>query len=344
MKIKNVCVLGGSGFVGKHVVHQLTAQGCDVRVLTRNRERAKELIVLPTVDVVAANIFDPVELNRQFAGMDAVINLTGILHETRSGRVDKPSARRGDFHEVHIELPRKVVHACAEKGVQRLLHMSALNADPTGPSSYLRSKGLGEIIIREAGMLHQEHENWYLNGPKFVHGYGLQVTIFRPSVIFGRGDKFLNTFAALLKRFPVLPLASAGGRFQPVYVEDVARAFAASLTNPATFGETYDLCGPTVYTLHELVQFVAKMLGVQRRIVPLNDMLSFVQALLLEYAPGKLMTRDNYYSMKLDAVCQCDFPSIFGFTPAALEAVVPAYLAAKNPRERYTGLRYKARR
>jgi len=329
MNIKKICVLGGSGFVGRHIVHRLAAQGYEVRVLTRRRERSKDLIVLPTVDVVEANVHDPLELKRQFDGMDAAINLVGILHEKTASRVDKPLARRGDFQAAHIELPRKVAHACAEAGVQRLLHMSALGADATGQSAYQRSKGIGEALLREAGSTHSEHENWYLNGPKFVRGQGLAVTIFRPSVIFGAEDNFLNLFARLLKRLPVLPLANARARFQPVYVEDVAHAYVSSLADPATFGQTYDLCGPKAYTLLELVKYVAALAGHRRPIVPLGDRLSYLQALLLEFVPGKLMTRDNYYSMKTDNVCACPFPPVFGIQPTALEAVAPAYLARR---------------
>jgi Predicted nucleoside-diphosphate-sugar epimerases len=161
-----------------------------VRVLTRNRDRAKALTVLPTVEVVETDIHDQVELNRQFEGMDAVINLVGVLHEIRHGRVDKPSARRGDFHENHVELPRKVLHACAANGIQRVLHMSALGADPTSRSAYQRSKGVGEALMRESAMPNSENERWYLDGPKFIHGYGMYTTIFRPSVIFGRVTVF----------------------------------------------------------------------------------------------------------------------------------------------------------
>jgi len=329
MTIRKICVLGGSGFVGRHIVRRLAAQGYEVRVLTRRRERSKELIVLPTVDVIEANIHDPLELNRQFDGMDAVINLVGILHEKTPGRIDKPLARRGDFQAVHIELPRKVLHACADAGVKRLLHMSALGADPTGQSAYQRSKGIGEALLREAASPHSEHENWYLNGPKFVRGQGLAVTIFRPSVIFGPEDRFLNLFARLLKLLPVLLLANARARFQPVYVEDVAHAYVSALANPATFGQTYDLCGPKAYTLLELVQLVAAVSGYRRPIVALCDRLSYLQALLLEFAPGKLMTRDNYYSMKTDNICAGPFPPVFGIQPTALEAVAPGYLARR---------------
>lgn len=342
MNIKKVCVLGGAGFVGIHIVNKLVVAGYSVRVLTSKRDHAKNVAVLPGVEVVEANIFDPADLNRHFAGMDAVINLVGMLNEEKFSRVDKPSARRGDFHEVHVELPRKVVHACAASGVKRLLHMSALNADPNAPSGYLRSKGLGEAIVREAGMQHREHENWYLNGPKFVHGYGLAVTVFRPSVIFGREDSFLNMFAGLLRIAPVLPLASPNTKFQPVFVEDVAQAFVASLNNQATFGQSYNLCGPKVYTLSELVELVGRMIGRRRKIIGLGPRLSYLQALFMEWMPGrKLITRDNYYTMQVDSVCNGEFPKIFGIKPKALEAVAPDYLPQSGP---YDGFRAAAGR
>lgn len=345
MNIQRICILGGSGFVGSHLVSLLAARGLQVRVLSRRREAAKDLILLPTVEVIEADVHDQQELIRQFRGMDAVINLVGILHETRVGRADLPSARRGDFQRVHVELPRKVLHAMDEAGVNRLLHMSALGANPNSRSAYQRSKGIAEAMVREAGRQHVEHENWYLDGPKFVHGYGLSVTIFRPSVIFGRGDSFLSMFARLLKVFPALPLASGGSRFAPVHVEDVARAYADSLDNPATYGQTYELCGPTVYTLKELVGYVGEVIGKPRRIIPLGDLLSYLQAWALEFKPGKkLMTRDNYFAMCTDNVCSGGWPPVFDFQPAALEAIAPGYLRSDTARARYEGYRENARR
>lgn len=345
MKIERICILGGSGFVGTHLVSQLAAKGLSVRVLTHRREMAKDLILLPTVEVIEVNVHDQQELVRHFRGMDAVINLIGILHERTVGRSDLPNARRGDFQEVHIELPRKVVHACGASGVNRLLHMSALGANPNSHSAYQRSKGIGEALVREAGLQHSEHENWYLNGPKLIHGYGLRVTIFRPSVIFGRGDSFLSMFARLLNIFPVLPLANANARFAPVYVEDVARAYVDSLDNIATYGQTYDLCGPKIYSLQELVNFVGEVTGKTRRIVPLGKWMSYFQAWALEFKPGKkLMTRDNYYAMNTDNVCSGGWPSVFDFAPAALDAVAPEYLRGGTPRARYEGYRERARR
>ncbi|MDA8093245.1 MAG: complex I NDUFA9 subunit family protein [Betaproteobacteria bacterium] len=329
MNIKNVCVLGGSGFVGRHIVHQLAQADCRVRVLTRRRERAKGLIVLPTVEVVEANVFDAQDLARQFTGMDAVINLIGILHGGSGGRPE----RARSFEEVHVELPRRVVAACLGEGVPRLLHMSALGADRGGPSAYQRTKGAGEALVLEAGRIPRED------------GRSVAVTVFRPSVIFGPEDTFLNLFARLVRLFPVVPLANAKARFQPIYVEDVARAYVASLGEPRTFGQAYDLCGPASYSLEALVAFVARLVGSHARIVPLGPRLSYLQALALEFMPGrKLMTRDNFYSLQTDNVCAGSFPSIFGFDPMPLEAVAPRYLRQGMAGGRYDGFRRKARR
>lgn len=312
MEITNVCVIGGSGFVGRHIVHLLAAGGYRVCVPTRSRERAKELILLPTVDVVTANVHDAEQLGRITRGMDAVINLVGVLH-------DGPGEK--SFRAAHVELARKVVGACRENGVERLLHMSALNAEPNGPSQYLRTKGEAEALVRESG---------------------LAATIFRPSVIFGREDAFLNLFARLLKWLPAMFLACPRARFQPVFVEDVAQAFVASLERVDACGKSYDLCGPRVYTLRELVEWVGSVTGRRRPVIGLNDTLSYLQAYTMEWLPVKLMTRDNYYSMKMDSVCGCALP--FGIEPHALEAMAPAYLASQTPRARLQRLRYRGGR
>jgi NADH dehydrogenase len=312
MEINNVCVIGGAGFVGRHICHQLAALGFRVSVPTRDRDRAKRLILLPTVNVIAADIHNPQDLAGVVRGSEAVINLVGVLHDDRG--------RRG-FREAHVELARKVVAACRDNGVQRLLHMSALGAAEQAPSAYLRTKGEAEKIVR---------------------GSGLDITLFRPSVIFGRGDSFLNLFAVLLRLLPVMVLASPGARFQPVFVEDVAAAFVKSLQNLDSYGKSYDLCGPRIYTLRELVETVGALIGRTRPIIGLNDTLSYWQAFAMELSPAKLMTRDNYYSMKVDSVCNCDFP--FGIRPAALEAEAPEWLAHITPRARYRRFRDRAGR
>lgn len=312
MIINDVCVLGGSGFVGRHVCHRLVERGLRVTVPSHDRERAKDLITLPTADVVTADVHDPDDLARVLRGCDAVINLVGVLHDGRG---------RGSFRAAHVELARKVTEACRQRGIRRLLHMSALNAAPDAPSAYLRSKGEAAKIVRESG---------------------LDFTIFRPSVIFGREDRFLNLFATLERLFPVIFLGSPQAKFQPVYVDDVAHVIVESLTRLESFGQAYDLVGPRVYTLRELVQYVGKVTGEHARIVPLGDTLSHLQARLMELLPGKLLTRDNYHSMKVDSVS--DKPLPFGVTPTPMEAVAPGWLAQRTPRSRYRLFRDRAYR
>lgn len=312
MPITTVCVIGGSGFVGRHLCQQLAAQGYRLRVPTRNRECAKALILLPTVDVVVADVQDPAALAALVQGCDAVINLVGVLHDARG--------KRG-FAAAHVALARKVVDACRASKVRRLLQMSALAAATDAPSAYLRSKGEAEMIVRESG---------------------LDFTIFRPSVIFGPDDSFLSLFACLSRVLPVIALASPGARFQPVYVDDVAAAFMRALPDTGTFGKSYDLCGPQRYTLRELVAFVCRITGNRRPIIGLNTALSYAQACAMEWLPVKLMTRDNLRSMQVDSVSDSAFP--FGIKPQALEAVAPVWLATRTPRARYQRFRSVAGR
>ena len=315
MPIDSVCIVGGSGYVGRSVADHIASTGRQVRVLTRRRPRAMSVTVLPTVEVMVCDPHEPKALDRAFAGMDAVVNLVGILHPTR----------RQGFRAVHVELPRQVAMACTRAGVGHLLHMSALGADPKGPSEYQRSKGEGEVAVRDAAG-------------------SVPVTIFRPSVIFGEGDRFLNMFAQFLSLAPVFPLAGAHVRFQPVWVEDVARCFAAALGDSRTYGQTYELAGPKVYTLAELARFVAATIGKRRTIVALPGPVGRLQALVLEHLPGKLMTRDNLDSMKVDNVSTAPFPGVFGFAPAPIEAIVPQYLAGAAANTRLDRYRYKAGR
>jgi NADH dehydrogenase len=295
------------------VCHQLVARGYRVTVPTRDRERAKDdLIPLPTADVITANVHDPETLVRLMRGCDAVINLVGVLHDGRGN---------GSFQQAHVELARKVVEACRRTGIRRLLHMSALNANPNASSGYLRSKGEAESIVRRSD---------------------LDFTIFRPSVIFGREDRFLNLFAQLQRLFPVLFLAMPSARFQPIFVEDVAAVFVASLTRLESFGLAYDLVGPKVYELRELVKYVGTLTGHRRPIIGLGPRFSYLQAFAMELLPGKLMTRDNIESMKLDSVSATTLP--FGVTPTALEAVAPEWLAQRTPRGRYQLFRDRSHR
>lgn len=313
MSNSETLVLGGSGFIGRHLVARLAARGRQIVVPTRSRERAKHLILLPTVDVVEADVHDEAVLLRLARRASVVVNLVGILHE--------PS--RGAFERVHVDLARKLVAACASAGVSRLLHMSALNADPQGPSRYLRSKGDAEAIVASSDLA------W---------------TIFRPSVVFGREDSFLNLFAKLEKLMPAIPLACAGAKFQPVFVGDVASAFEAAAGNDGTLQQRYSLCGPKIYTLRELVTFVGELTGYRRPILPLGRGLSQLQARVLEWLPGPLMSRDNLASMSRDNVCGEGTLMKFGFEPTSLEAVAPTYLATAAIKSRYDDFRAQSGR
>lgn len=310
---RNICILGGAGFVGSHIVHQLDASGHRVKVLTRRRETAKHLILLPNVQVVECDIGDDVALRDALAGADVVINLVGILHETATAK----------FAALHAELPQRIVAACQDGGIFRLLHVSALQADVQAPSAYLRSKAQGEEAVRQSGL------DW---------------TVFRPSVIFGAGDSFLSLFAMLARWMPVLFLACPNARFQPIWVEDLARAVVRSLELPSTIQQSYDLCGPKVYTLHELVSLAAMHIGAKPLIIGLNSPLSWLQAWAMELLPIKLMTRDNVRSMQVDSVCNGKCSDILNIAPASLETVAPDYLAGNTPRARYLDFRTRAGR
>jgi NADH dehydrogenase len=320
---KTLCVVGGSGFVGRHLVALLATRGYRVVVPARRPEKAKDLTVLPSVEVVQANVHDVEVMQALLKDVDAVINLVGLLHETAAGH-DSPRQERGSFQYAHVELPRKIVQACLVVGVPRLLHMSALGADAASPSAYQRSKAAGEAVVREAGER-------------------LRFTIFRPSVIFGPGDSFLTLFAKLLRFSPVVPLAGGHARFQPVYVGDVVHAFADALETPASEGQTYSLCGPKVYTLADLVRLTAGQLGLRRWILPLGPTASYWFARMMELKPGrKIMTRDNHYAMLKDNVCPPGHPSPFPCN-TALESVI-GYLGEQGPRQAYQHYRARARR
>ena len=316
MKSRQVCIIGGSGFVGLHLCARLTRRGYRVRVLTRHAEAVKEARVLPGVELHEVDYADPSLLAAQLRGMDAVINLAGILNERR----------RGDFRRVHVDLPRRIVEACRAAGVRRLLHMSALKADVENPpSEYLRSKGEGERLVLAAE--------------------DIDASVFRPSVIFGPEDQFFNRFARLLASAPgIFPLACAEARFAPVYVVDVAEAFVRALQLKETIGQGYELCGPRAYTLRQIVEYVAQVTGHRCRIVPLGPRLSWLQGWLMEWLPGRPFTRDNYRSTQCNSLCKSRFPEVFGIEPAAVEAVVPTYLGPQEHNHRLSELRRHARR
>jgi uncharacterized protein YbjT (DUF2867 family) len=298
----NVCVLGGTGFVGTELITRLVQEQHSVRVPTRNLGNADRLRVLDRVELQVANIHDPRTLGHMLRGMDAVINLVGILNE--HGHTT--------FQAVHVELAEKTIAAARAERVPRLLHMSALGASEHAPSRYLRSKGASESHVRAAT--------------------DLATTVFRPSVIFGPRDSLTNRFASLLHvGMGFLPLARARARFAPIYVLDVVEAFMRALHRYDTSGQTYELCGPEILTLEEIVDRTAHVAGLPHLIVPLPDALGRAQAAILDWVPGKPFSSDNYRSLTIDAVCREDGCARLGIVPRPMSEVLTTYL--ERPRQ-----------
>jgi uncharacterized protein YbjT (DUF2867 family) len=314
-KVQNVLVLGGTGFVGHSVCQHLSARGMRVRVMTRLSERANPLLVLPTIDVMEASPHDEPSLLRAMQGQDTVINLIGVLH-------DRP---RGEFDRCHVEFVKKVFATAQSAGIRRVIHMSALGASDVGPSLYLKSRGRGEMVAQVAM-------------DRF------DVTVFRPSVIFGERDQLTRMFDRLIGLFPFFPLAGADVRFQPVFVEDVAKAIAIAVDEPQTFGQIYELGGPEILTLRDIVAAVMRVTGRSKPILGLPGPLAYAQALVLECLPGPLMTRDNLNSMRVDNITAMPWPRYTGFKPASLEPTLSEYLANKTSRGRYDSFRAGAGR
>ncbi len=299
MPTATICLLGGTGFVGRHLAARLAQRDYNVKILTRARARHYDLVVLPTVTLVEADVHDTATLAREFAGCAAVVNLVGILNER--------GHRGRGFRRVHVELPRKIIAACRAAGVPRLLHMSALNAARNAPSHYLRTKAEAAELVLAAK--------------------DLQVTVFEPSVIFGPGDRFLNRFARFLRLAPgVFPLPCPNAKLAPVFAGDVAEAMVRSLDERAGFGQRYSLCGPKVYTLRELLRYLRRLTGHKRVILGLPRPLSWLQALVMEWLPGKPFSLDNYHSLQVAGVCADNGFAAFGMHPVAVEAVLPTYL------------------
>lgn len=297
--MKNILLIGGTGFLGSAIACRLASPDFCLTLPTRRRERAKHLAVLPTANVVEADVHDPATLARLMAGQDAVISLVGIL---KGGEGEPYGA---GFARAHAELPAKIAAAAKACGVRRVLHVSALKAAVDAPSGYLRSKAAGEAALQAAG---------------------LDLTIFRPSVIFGKGDSFLTLFARMAKIAPFFPLACADARFQPVWVGDVAASVVDSLGRADSIGQTYDLCGPKVYALRQLVAYAAATGGHPRAVFGIPNFAAWLQAWAMEFIPNGPMTRDNLRSMRIDSVCAAACALPFGRVATPLEAVAPGYL------------------
>lgn len=317
MPLSTVCLIGGTGFVGRHLATELARRGHHLKLLTRRRERHREFLVFPHVSVVQTDVHDPRALADAVAGSDVVISLAGILNPEGGER----------FARVHRELPINIASACAAHGIERLVHVSALGAREDAPSEYLRTKWAGEQALLD------ESKN------------RAATTILRPSVIFGLGDSFFNRFAQLLRMTPlVFPLAAADARMQPVYVGDVVDGICACLEQRSTWGEIYDVAGPHTYTLREIVEYSAELIGERVWVFPLPSSLALLQAKLMEHLPGKPFSVDNLRSLSVDSVTANNRLNELGISPTGVDAVVPRYLGRANRSRRNRALRRLAGR
>ncbi|MCU7959756.1 MAG: complex I NDUFA9 subunit family protein [gamma proteobacterium symbiont of Bathyaustriella thionipta] len=313
MNLRSVCIFGGSGFVGHHLATRFAAEGLRVRIASRHPQRQQDLHVLRNTELFGYDPTSADSVDAALQGFDCVVNLVGILNQ--SGK--------SNFRKVHVEWPSLLSAACTRMDIKRLLHMSALGAcESHGISLYLRTKGEAENSL---------HTQCKRDCP---------VTSFRPSVIFGPDDQFLNRFAKLLHRLPgPFPLACPDARLTPVYIGDVVEAFWRSMNDRNSFDAHYDLCGPNTFTLKQLVEYVRDQIGSRKKIIGLGDGLSRLQARLLGLVPGKPFTMDNYKSLKTEAQCKNNGLQLLGITPTALESVAPAYLSGLNSRHRLNMVR-----
>ncbi len=320
-----IIVLGGSGFIGRHLCEKLAAAGHSLTVPTRRVDSAKHLQMLPGLTLLPCNVHDAAQLAQAVAGHDVLVNLVAILHGNEQR-----------FEQVHVGLPRKIVAACQAAGVPRIVHVSALGVAPDAPSMYLRSKARGEAVLADSG---------------------LDIALLRPSVVFGAEDKLLNVFASLQKLAPLVPLAGAGTQFQPVWVEDVAQALEVLVTEYnyqkdsslcyVPLGQqsktpsnvtVFEACGPNMLTLRQLFAIAGQCVGAQRPIVPLPMPLARAQAWVMEHLPGEpLMSRDNLDSMRAPNIASGNFPglSALGITPSSLYAIAPTYLREAHTLDKY---------
>lgn len=313
-----ILLLGGTGFIGRAVCERLVrrGQGAAGRLIlpTRRLQHANAVRALPGTEVLQADLHDDAQLRRLLVDCDVLVNLVGVLH-----------ANQATFQRVHVELPRRIAQMAQALGGRRMLHVSALGVGPNAPSRYLRSKTEGEALLRTSG---------------------LPLTVFRPSVVFGAEDRFLNLFAQLQRVLPVMLLAGADARFQPVWVDDLADAIVRSIDMPASIGAVYECAGPQVFSLRELVQLAGRWSGHQRPVIGLPGPLGRAQAALLGLSPLPLMSLDNLDSMAAPNVASGELPGLaaLGIRPAALSQVVPDYLGGRSGCARLDALRAAVRR
>ncbi|CAM8621099.1 COG0702 Predicted nucleoside-diphosphate-sugar epimerases [Burkholderiales bacterium] len=302
---RSVAILGGTGFIGRALCNrlsQLDSGPREIRVLTRSRGRARALWILPKLQVLEVDYLDEASLAEGLHGCEAVVNLVGLLH-SRPGKPWGP-----DFDEAHVRLPARLARSMARNQIRRLIHISALGVSSSAPSMYLRSKAAGEALLRGAE--------------------SIDLTILRPSVVFGPEDQFVRLFAKLSRWLPIIPLASPHARFQPIYVGDLVQAITQCLQETRTIGQVFEIAGEDVLTLYEVVHWAATYSGHPRIILPLSDGLAQLQALIMEHLPGPtLVSRDNLASATIPSLASGPMSPLLNLGPLTrFHSAVPKML------------------
>ena len=311
-KIDKIVILGGSGFIGAQLATKLSSMAEKIIIPTRDIESNQGLKMIPNLEIIHLDAKDDRSVNLLFDKSDLVINTIGILNE-----FDQDNS----FDNIHYQLTKKISNSLRQNQVKRYLHISSLNADAKSSGKYLKSKGKAEdYLLSETSSF-------------------CNVTIFRPSIVFGENDSFFNKFATLLKIFPIFPLACPNSKFMPVYVEDLTDYMISTINNVKTYKQSIDVTGPNEYTFRELIEHTLTALNIRRIIIPLNSFLSRIQARVFENLPGKLFTMDNYESLQIDSCSDKGFKG-----SSSVEDIIPQYLNIKLKHKRFEKLRKKSGR
>ncbi len=311
-KIDKIVILGGSGFIGAQLATKLSSMAEKIIIPTRDIESNQGLKMIPNLEIMHLDVKDDRSVNLLFDKSDLVINTIGILNE-----FDQDNS----FDNIHYQLTKKISNCLRQNQVKRYLHISSLNADAKSSGKYLKSKGKAEdYLLSETSSF-------------------CNVTIFRPSIVFGENDSFFNKFSTLLKIFPVFPLACPNSKFMPVYVEDLTDYMISTINNVKTYKQSIDVTGPNEYTFRELIGHTLTALNIRRIIIPLNSFLSRIQARVFENLPGKLFTMDNYESLQIDSCSDKGFKG-----SSSVEDIIPQYLNIELKHKRFEKLRKKSGR
>ena len=308
LNLNKIVILGGTGFIGSELAAKMSRLSQNVTILTRDIETNKDLKLVPNIELIACNINDERILREKFKNADLVVNAVGVLNEFGDST----------FKLLHYLLIKKISASMRINKVKRLLHISSLNADIRAKSEYLRTKGKAEDYL-----LSETRD--FCN-----------VTVFRPSIVFGDNDSFFNKFAMILKFALIFPLACHNSKFMPIYVGDFTDFIISTISNNKTYNTKIDVTGPKEYTFREIIDITLKILKIKRIIIPLNNTLSKIQAYIFQRLPGKIFTMDNFKSLQVDSVSADGFKGT-----TSIEDVVPKYL---NVNDKFKDLRKKSGR